>query len=88
MAVDPSHRYSNKSEKDNEDIYDDFKLKKPCGRDVYYKLNTALQGLNVLRLGLHLTRCDFVRILTNTVWWTSNVKKAHWTTDTYLPVNP
>ena len=28
MAVDLQHRYSNESEKANEDIYDDFKLKK------------------------------------------------------------
>ena len=28
MAVDPQHRYSNESEKANEDIYDDFKMKK------------------------------------------------------------
>ena len=29
MAVDSQHRYSNESERANEDIYDDFKLKKP-----------------------------------------------------------
>ena len=29
MAVDPYHRYSNESGSANEDIYDDFKLKKP-----------------------------------------------------------
>ena len=28
MAVDPSHRYSNEAEKDNQDILYDFKLKK------------------------------------------------------------
>ena len=28
MAVDPSHRYSNESERADEDIYDNFKLKK------------------------------------------------------------
>ena len=28
MAVDPLHRYSNETERANEDIYDDFKLKK------------------------------------------------------------
>ena len=28
MAVDPSHRYSNETERANWDIYDDFKLKK------------------------------------------------------------
>ena len=38
MAVDPYHRYSNESERANEDIYDDFKLKKHFGYDVFYKL--------------------------------------------------
>ena len=28
MVVDPSHRYSNESERANEDIYDDFELRK------------------------------------------------------------
>ena len=28
MTVDLEHRYSNRSERDNQDIYDDFKLKK------------------------------------------------------------
>ena len=31
MVVDPSHMYSNESERANEDIYADFKLKKPFG---------------------------------------------------------
>ena len=31
MAVDPYHRYSNEAERDNQDIYNDFKLKKPFG---------------------------------------------------------
>ena len=39
MAVDPWHRYSNESERANEDIYDDFKLKKNTfGYDVFYKI--------------------------------------------------
>ena len=29
VVVDPLHRYSNESERTNQDIYDDFKLKKP-----------------------------------------------------------
>ena len=36
MAVDPYHRYSNKSEWASEDIYDDFKLKKPFGLQGFY----------------------------------------------------
>ena len=31
MAADPYHRYSNKSEKPNLNIFDDFKLKNPFG---------------------------------------------------------
>ena len=31
MAVDPQHIYSNESERANEDIYDDLKLKTPFG---------------------------------------------------------
>ena len=31
MAVDPSHRYSNESERANKDIYADFQVKKPFG---------------------------------------------------------
>ena len=39
MAVDPYHRYSNESERANEDIYDDFKLKKPhLVAKFFYKL--------------------------------------------------
>ena len=29
MAVDTQHKYSNEPERANQDIYDDFKLKKP-----------------------------------------------------------
>ena len=43
MVIDPYHRYSNESEKANEDIYDAFKFKKtPFGCDVFYKLIQTL----------------------------------------------
>ena len=42
MAVDPWHRYSNESERANWDIYDDDKLKKPFGRDVFLQINSGL----------------------------------------------
>ena len=32
------HRYSNEAERDNQDIYDDFKLKKPFGLLVYTEI--------------------------------------------------
>ena len=39
MAVDPWDRYSNESERANEDIYDHFKMKKNTfGCDIFYKL--------------------------------------------------
>ena len=39
MVVDPQHRYSNESEKANENIYDTFKLKKTFGlHDFYNKI--------------------------------------------------
>ena len=38
MVVDPQHRYSNESERANWNIYDDFKLKKPCGLHSLYKI--------------------------------------------------
>ena len=31
MAVDPDHRYSNAAERPNQDMHDDFKLKRPFG---------------------------------------------------------
>ena len=42
MAVDPQHRYSNESERLNEDIYDDFKMKKPLDLHELYKKNSTL----------------------------------------------
>ena len=43
MAVDPYHRYSNESERADEGIYDNFKLKK-FGCDVFYKLIQRFKG--------------------------------------------
>ena len=37
MAVNPYHRYANESERANQDIYDDFKLKKPFDLHVLCK---------------------------------------------------
>ena len=45
MAVDPQHRYSNESEMANEDIYDDFKLKKPFSSHGFCEIISAFQGL-------------------------------------------
>ena len=42
MAVDQSHRYSNKAERANHDIYDNFKLKKIFGLQGLYKNISAL----------------------------------------------
>ena len=47
MAVDPYHRYSNEAERDNKEIYDDFKLKKPFGLHGLYKKISAWLGLGV-----------------------------------------
>ena len=44
IAVEPYHRYSNEQASANEDIYDDFKLKKPFGCDVFYKLFQCFKG--------------------------------------------
>ena len=54
MAVDPYHRYSNEAERANEDIYDDFKLKKPFGLHGLCKDNSALYGLKIRTLTLYL----------------------------------
>ena len=44
MVVDPYHRYSNESERANEDIYNDFKLKKnTLGPMVFKKILSALR---------------------------------------------
>ena len=51
MAVDPWHRYSNESERANEDIYDDFKLKKPLYvRCFFLQIISALWGLRLTAL--------------------------------------
>ena len=42
MAVDPKHRYSNESERADQDNNDDFKLKKNFGLHDLYKNNWAL----------------------------------------------
>ena len=43
MVVHPEHRYSNELERDNEDTYDDFKLKtKQFGCHVFLQINSAL----------------------------------------------
>ena len=44
MAVDPYHRYSNESERADEGIYDDLKLKKSFGCDFFYKLIQRCKG--------------------------------------------
>ena len=44
MAVDPWHRYSNKSERANEDIYDDSKLKKNLVAMFFYILIQRFKG--------------------------------------------
>ena len=47
MAGNPLHMYSNESERANEDIYDDFKLKKiQFGCDVFYEL---IQRFNMFK---------------------------------------
>ena len=40
MAVNPSTRYSNKAERNNQDIYDDFELNKTFGLYGLYELIT------------------------------------------------
>ena len=42
MALDPGHKYSNKSERANWDIYDDFKLEKTFGPHGLYTTISAL----------------------------------------------
>ena len=42
MAVDPYHRHSNKSERADKDIYDDFKLKKNLWFPRFSENNSAL----------------------------------------------
>ena len=45
LAVDPWHSYLNESERANEDIYDDFKLKKPhLVAMFFYKLIQRFKG--------------------------------------------
>ena len=44
MVVDPYHRYSNESERANEDIYDDFKLKKFIWSRCFYKYIQRFKG--------------------------------------------
>ena len=46
MAVDPWHKYSNEAERAKRYIYDDFKLKTPVYLYGWYKMVSALQGLN------------------------------------------
>ena len=43
MVVHPDHRYSNESERDNQDIYD-LKLKKPFGLHGLYKIIQRCKG--------------------------------------------
>ena len=45
MAVDPYNRYLNKAERDKEDIYKDFRLKKPFALLVYKKIFQRVKGL-------------------------------------------
>ena len=48
MAVDPYHRYSNESEKANQDIYDDFILNKtPLVSMIYIKSIKRSKGSTV-----------------------------------------
>ena len=42
MVIDPWHRNSNEAERANEDIYDDFKIKKPFGFHGLKKNNSSL----------------------------------------------
>ena len=44
MAVDKAKMYSNEAKRDNEDIYDDLKLKKSFGLHGLHKINLTLQG--------------------------------------------
>ena len=44
MAVDPYHRYSNESERANEDIYDDFKVQNPLVAMLFNKLFQHFKG--------------------------------------------
>ena len=44
MAVDPYYRYSNESERANQDIYDDLKSKKPFGLQGLYKIIQRFKG--------------------------------------------
>ena len=44
MAIDTQHRYSNESERANEDICDDFKMEKPFGLHGFYKRIQRFKG--------------------------------------------
>ena len=73
MALD--HNNSNEAERANQDIYDDLKLKKPFGLHDLYKINSALQGLNIVSLykyaavnstvGYQKETHHFVKLFTN-----------------------
>ena len=52
MVVDPKHRYSNESERANEDIYDDFKLKKKAfGLHGFWKNFAECYGIQHIKTG-------------------------------------
>ena len=47
MAVEPQHMYSNEAEKDNWDIYDDFKLKKTLWFPRFMKKYFSIVRVNI-----------------------------------------
>ena len=52
MAVDPQHRYSNETERTDQDIYDDFKLKKTTLVSMLYtEIIERFKGLSITTYG-------------------------------------
>ena len=62
MAVDPYHRYSNETERNDKDIYDDFKSKKPFCLHRLYKIFQRFEGSDLF-VGAALTRVNVIEVL-------------------------
>ena len=62
MAVDPYHRYSNETERDDKDNYDDFKSKKPFCLHRLYKICQRFEGYDLF-VGAALTRVIVIEVL-------------------------